>query len=143
MRFSGTVVVDANVAVKWYLPEEGEDAALEVFETGASGEATLIAPDMILAEVGNVFWLRHRRGHISRERVLEAWDSFRDAGISLTESGELMALALEISLDTGCAVYDALYVALAEAEGAKLVTADRKLVRTLEATPFASSVAEL
>lgn len=143
MRFSGTVVVDANVAVKWYLPEEGEDAAFEVFEAGASGEATLIAPDLILAEVGNVFWLRYRRGHIARERVLEAWDSFREAGISLAESGELMALALEISLDTGCAVYDALYVALAEAEGAKLVTADRKLIRTLEATPFARAVAEL
>ncbi len=143
MRFSGTVVVDANVAVKWYLPEEGEDEAFEVFEAGASGEVTLIAPDMILAEVGNVFWVQHRRGHISWERVLEAWNSFQQADIPLTASGTLMTFALDIALDTGCAVYDALYVALAEAEGAKLVTADRKLVRTLEATPFASSVVEL
>lgn len=143
MRFGGTVVVDANVAVKWYLPEEGEDEAFEVFEAGASGEATLIAPDIILAEVGNVFWLRHRRGHISRERVLEAWDSFRNAGIFLTESGGLMAFALEIALDTGCAVYDALYVALAEAEDAKFVTADRKLIRALGGTPFGGAVTGL
>jgi len=139
----GTIVVDANVAVKWYLPEEGEDAAMEVLEAGAGGEATLIAPDLILPEVGNVFWLRHRRGHISREHVLEAWESFQDAGISLTESGGLMSLALEIALGTGCAVYDALYVALAEAEDARLVTADRKLVRTLEGKAFGGSVVQL
>ncbi len=143
MRFDSIIVVDANVAVKWYLPEEGEEEAFEVFEAGSRGETTLVAPDMILPEVGNVFWLRHRRGHISRERVLEAWDSFRNAGISLRESGPLMFFALEIALDTGCAVYDALYVALAEAEDAKLITADRKLVRTLEATPFQESVVEL
>jgi predicted nucleic acid-binding protein len=143
VRFDNIIVVDANVAVKWYLPEEGEEEAFEVFEAGASGETTLIAPDMILPEVGNVFWLRHRRGHISRTRVQEAWGSFRNAGISLRESGPLMSFALEIALDTGCAVYDALYVALAEAEDAKLITADRKLVRTLEGTPFGDSVAQL
>ena len=143
MRFSGTIVVDANVAVKWYLPEEGEEKAFEVFEAGARGEAALIAPDLVLPEVGNVLWLRHRRGHVSRERVLEAWGSFRQADVFLRESGSLMSSALEIALEPGCAVSAALYVALAEAEDAKLVTADRKLVRTLEATPFASSITGL
>jgi len=137
------LVVDANVAVKWYLPEEGEDAAAGVLRAGEQGEVRMLAPDLILPEVGNVLWIRHRRGDISRERVLSAWASFTEVDISLSGSGRLMDSALDIALRTGCAVYDALYVALAEVHETELVTADRKLVRTLEGTPFANSVVAL
>ncbi len=44
---------------------------------------------------------------------------------------------MEIALATRHAVYDCVYVALAEAEGCELVTADDKLARTLRPSfPF-------
>ncbi len=139
----GALVVDASVAAKWYLKEEGHERAAAVMEAGLSRETKLLAPALLAAELGNVLWQRNRRGELIGDEVLEVWVAFASAPVDLFDIAPLMPLALEIALDTGCAVYDALYVALAEAEGAKRVTADRKLVRTLEATPFASSVAEL
>jgi predicted nucleic acid-binding protein len=41
------IVVDANVAAKWYLPELGSEAALELMD----GASPLFAPDLIRLEV--------------------------------------------------------------------------------------------
>ncbi len=136
-------MVDASVAAKWYLQEEGHGRAASIMESGLRRETKLLAPVLLAAELGNVLWQRNRRGELIRDEILEVWTAFASAPVDLFDIVPLMPLALEISLDAGCAVYDALYVALAEAEDAKLVTADRKLVRTLEATPFAGSIAGL
>lgn len=141
--FGDALVVDASVAAKWYLKEEEHQRAAPIMEAGMRRETKLIAPVLIVAEIGNVLWQRNRRGELIEDEVREVWAAFGVAPVDLFDIARLMPLALEIALDTGCAVYDALYVALAEAEGAKLVTADRKLIRTLDGTPFGDSVVEL
>jgi len=52
----GTLVVDAGVVVKWYIPESGSDRAAALLET----DRRLIAPDLLLAEVANVLWKSRR-----------------------------------------------------------------------------------
>lgn len=134
------LVVDASVAAKWYVPEVLSEEAVRLLEAGVRGEVRLIAPSLLLPELGNVLWRRHRRGDISRERVREAWAALEAAPLSFIEMGPLMPAALEVALACGCTVYDGLYVALAEArrdEDATLLTADRKLVTRLAGTPFA------
>jgi len=54
-----------------------------------------------------------------------------------------MPLAAEVALQSGCIIYDTLFVALAEAEEAVVVTADEKLLRTLEGTSYAGRVAHV
>lgn len=134
-EFGDILVVDASVAAKWYLKEEDEDRAA-IMESGLREEARLIAPVLIVAELGNVLWQRSRRGEMITDEVREVWAAFEAAPLDLLDIAPLMPLALDISLGTGCAVYDALYVALAEAE-------DAKLVRVLEGTPFAEKVETL
>ena len=56
-----TVVVDASVAAKWALKEE-HSAAANALRT----EDGLIAPSLIAAELGSVFWKAFRRGALSR-----------------------------------------------------------------------------
>ena len=51
-----TLVVDSSVAVKWYLEEEGSDRA----ESLLRRNARLLAPDLLLPELGNVLWKRRR-----------------------------------------------------------------------------------
>jgi predicted nucleic acid-binding protein len=80
---------------------------------------------------------------LTRDEIGEVWKAFSAAPITLVGITSLMPPALDIALDSGCAVYDALYLALAEAREAKLVTADGKLVRTLEGSSFANSVVAL
>jgi len=45
-------VVDASVVVKWFLPESGTPAADFLLEKFLNNEADLIAPDVLLLEVG-------------------------------------------------------------------------------------------
>ena len=51
-------VIDASVAVKWFLPEIHTDAA----EKWMARDAAFLAPDLIYAEFGNVLWKRARSG---------------------------------------------------------------------------------
>jgi predicted nucleic acid-binding protein len=56
----------------------------------------------------------------------------------------LLIRAMEMAISTKQAVYDCIYVAMAEAEGCELVTADDKLARSLRPNyPFIISLAAL
>ena len=50
-------VVDASVAIKWFLPEIHSDAALPLL----AHKHLLHAPDLIFSEFGNVLWKRVRK----------------------------------------------------------------------------------
>ena len=50
------IVIDASVAAKWYLPEKGSDAAVELQE----GPDQLFAPDLIRMEVAGSITRRVR-----------------------------------------------------------------------------------
>ena len=63
------LVVDTNVAVKWYLTENLEDEALTVLDAGERGDAVLLAPDTIEPEFWNVLWQRYRRAELSLDEV--------------------------------------------------------------------------
>ncbi|MBI2863205.1 MAG: hypothetical protein HYX94_01405 [Chloroflexi bacterium] len=45
MKAAPKAVVDASLAVKWYVPEPGSKAASAILDSGAS----LLAPDIIIA----------------------------------------------------------------------------------------------
>lgn len=125
------LVVDASVAAKWYLKEELFEEAVRAIEAGVRGEATLLAPVLLAAELGSVLWQRYRREELSVEEVRDVWAAFEAAPLTLVRIEQLMPTALEVAVGCGCTVYDALYVALAEAyaaNGAVLVTADRRLL---------------
>jgi predicted nucleic acid-binding protein len=51
-----SLVVDSSVAVKWYLPENGSERAASLLEAAIR----LVAPDLLIPEVGNVLWTRRR-----------------------------------------------------------------------------------
>ena len=118
-------VVDASVAAKWVVAEVGSDAARRVLE----GPGPLIAPDLLIAEVGNVLWKKVTRRAISQRHAHEAMVWLPELFDRLFDSAALAPRALEIAVKHGATVYDCLYVALAEAAGshAVLVTADQDL----------------
>jgi predicted nucleic acid-binding protein len=52
------------------------------------------------------------------------------------ETLPLRQVALEIALQIGSSIYDGLFLALALQLGGRLVTADSKLHRTIQSSPF-------
>ena len=51
-------VIDASVAAKWLLPEDGSDQASALL-----GDELLV-PDLLFAELANIFWKKQMRGEI-------------------------------------------------------------------------------
>ena len=126
----GSLVVDASVAVKWVIPEEGSDRARGLLDAAAHDEARLLAPDIYVAEVANVLWKRtHLTGDLLEGDAREALDSLIATLPVLVPGSALAGQALELALAFGRPLYDCLYVALALRAGCPLVTADRRLVR--------------
>ena len=119
------IVVDANVAIKWFLREPGSDAALELL----SGVEQLVAPDLIEIEVPGALTRSFRQGYITeaiaRERC-SAWaDRLSDGAITLLSSQSLLSEATTLSLEIRHSLQDCLYLAAAKHLGADLITADR------------------
>lgn len=140
------LVVDTNVAVKAYLEEEFNEEALVVLDAGNYGGADLIAPSHMLPEFWNALSKRNRRDELSLDEAQRIWESFNDYPVTLYELAPIADRAVEIAKDTGCTVYDALFVALADdeqAEDAVLVTDDRKLLRKLDGSSFAGHARHL
>ena len=134
------VVIDASVAVKWYVPEPGSAAAAALL----AAPIIRMAPDLLTAEVGNTLWKRTRRGELRRDDALSIAAAFvSNLPLDLRPSTNLLEGALEIAMYLRCPVYDGLYIGLAVAEGCQMVTADARLVRMTQGTSLEPFVRRL
>jgi predicted nucleic acid-binding protein len=129
-----TLVVDASVALTWFLSEEPHASrALTI----AQDEPALIAPDFLIAEVCDAAWRSVKLGRLSQpqaDAIAANLPHFFEALVSTTR---LAPRAVAIAAQLDHPVYDCLYLALAEMERTRLVTADAHLVGKVRATPWA------
>ena len=126
-----TLVVDASVAVKWILPEDGHEEAVLLQDQYQEEKIDLIAPTLLIAEVANVLWKRARRGDLTVHDAQHCFQGFlRDSPI-LMESSAMEASALALALAHGRPVYDCLYLALALEHRCDLITADERFFRAM------------
>jgi len=133
------LVIDASVAIKWLLPEEGSELALSILEQGFS----LAAPDLIVSEIGNVLWKKSRTGQISPQASLRLLAEFQSLSMRIISSVQIATIALGIAQRCERSYYDSLYLALAETLEAPLITADQKFRNALQGTPYQDRVIPL
>jgi predicted nucleic acid-binding protein len=133
------LVVDASVAVKWFLVEPGDREALALLD----GDEPLIAPELVVAEVVNAVWKRLVSGGVDASQAADVPRAIPKVFAELRPIGPLAARALEIAAELRHPAYDCFYLALAEDQSAKLVTADRRLAGRLCGTPWAERVISL
>jgi len=127
-----TLVVDASVAAKWFI-QEPETPFADVIRNAES----VIAPDLIIAEVMNAAWKHVRLRHISPEHARSIAVNLPRAFAKVIPSVELAVRVLEIAVALDHPVYDAFYLAAAEREDTQLVTADGRLFQRTRRTRFA------
>jgi predicted nucleic acid-binding protein len=125
------VVVDASVAVKWFIAEDKANDALELL--GKNYE--LHAPDLLFLEVDNVLCKLIRRGLLSEEEGFDIHNKILAFPIRSYPSQSFREEAFHLAIGTKRSVYDCLYLALAEALDGRLVTADGKLFQALGNSP--------
>lgn len=121
-----TLVIDASIAIKWVIEEEGTPQALTLRRT-----ARLLAPELLVAECANILWKKARRNELSREEALLAARLLQTAAIELVPTRSLLAAATRIAIELDHPAYDCLYLALAIENDCRFVTADERFLRKL------------
>ena len=125
----GCIVVDASVAIKWVVYQPGSDEALRHLHDWVRSGVTLAAPPLLRYEAVNVLHQCVRRGSISADRALASLHALLDIPLVYPEESDRRAVqSLAWAHAFGLpAAHDAAYLALADALGAVLWTADRQL----------------
>jgi predicted nucleic acid-binding protein len=132
-------VVDVSVAIKWFVKEPLHDEADRLLD----GRGDLHAPDFLIVELANAAWKKARRKEIGRLQAMEMVQGCLQGVPTLHRSTDLAQRALQIGLELDHPVYDCVYIACAEELGRILVTADARLARVVQATPFSARVVHL
>lgn len=134
-----TVIVDASVALKWVVEEDGAEAALALIN-----DESLCAPDLMLVECANALWVMVRRRLVSSDHARSGLAAIAATPMRVVPSGLHVAAAQAIAFEIDRTVYDSLYLAVAIAERATLVTADSAFVRAVTAHPvYKNAIAPL
>ena len=116
------IVVVASVIVEMLLRTE---AGIRVTPHIEATTSTVHSPHLLDAEVAHVVRRYTLAGDIDQERGVEMVGILRDLVIHRHDHRPLLGRVWELRHSIGA--YDALYVALAEALGAPLLTADSRL----------------
>jgi predicted nucleic acid-binding protein len=121
-------VVDASVAVKWYVIEQFTDVAITFY---AENQGHLIAPDIFTVEVVAALV---RRANIEKSFQPDSQKSIGNF-LQLLDSGLVQArpisfkqtaTAASLAIDLGHPLKDCLYLTLAMELGCELVTCDTR-----------------
>jgi len=130
-------VVDVCVAVKWFVPEKYSQEAAVLL----NGSYSLMAPDYLLPEAGNVFWKKIRFNEISLQEGQQALTAIQNAPMQLIDSKLLLQGAFDLANQSGRSIYDCFYLALAIQENCQMVPSDEKFFNALQNTGWAVSLA--
>ncbi|MBC6424789.1 MAG: type II toxin-antitoxin system VapC family toxin [Hormoscilla sp. SP12CHS1] len=127
-------VVDANVVAKWFIPEEYADMALRLLNESHE----LLAPDYVLAELGNILWKKIMLGDISQAEAQSILPAFRLLSVQLHPIESRLGQALEMAANFQRSIYDCFYLTLAVEYQCQMITADRKFYNALQSSSLAA-----
>jgi len=116
-------VIDASVAIKWVLPEQGSETARRLLD------ARLVAPDLLLVECANILWKHVRRGELHAAAATARLASLLLVRMESLPTSALVSGALSRAVQHRHPAYDCVYLEAACHSGLPLVTADRALAR--------------
>lgn len=120
------------------VPEEGSAAAFDLI-----GREELLAPTLLLSEVGNALWKKVRRNQVDAAVSFDEELANLSSLLVLREEGWIIGRALAMARALDHPVYDCVYLSLAEAESTKVVTADRRFLRAVRKSAWKALVEEL
>jgi predicted nucleic acid-binding protein len=120
------VAVDASVAIKWLVREEYSDIAERLTTSGLE----LVAPDIIVLEVTNGLLRAARQNRFDPADLRQAFARLPAFLYRRVPSLDYESVAFNIALQCACPIYDAAYIAIAQATGAPLATADERQIAT-------------
>ncbi|MDP4028813.1 MAG: type II toxin-antitoxin system VapC family toxin [Gallionella sp.] len=121
-------VIDTSALIRLYVPDGPLHPQIETaFNQAASGAELVLAPELLLAEAANVLLRKRRRSELTAQELIELLQAVGSLPIRFCGHADLILPACTLAEAHGLSVYDALYLALAERHGARLITSDDAL----------------
>jgi predicted nucleic acid-binding protein len=133
------IVVDASVAVKWFVNEPGHRAALAL----TTGREVLGAPDFALLEILNVLRRKLRSGNMTSDQFRAASQLLPCYFDQLVPASQLVNDSVVLSSDLDHSIYDCAYLACARLTQSVLLTADLRFVDKAERAGYGALVRRL
>lgn len=133
------LVIDASVAVKWFVSEEASDKADEV----SASDYTLLAPRLIMTEVANALARKAIQKLITPLEAAEYVRALPQFLAGLLDVDDLIEPALQNACNHNHPIYDFIYLEAARRRDTKMLTADRKLIAKVKGTNLAKLVISL
>jgi predicted nucleic acid-binding protein len=129
-------IVDASVAVKWFVAETDSLVADEL----SASRHRLFAPGLIMAEAANALARKALAGLMSAAEARDYLHSLPYYLDDMIAVDELIESALENACTLRHPIYDLIYLEAARRLDAQLVTADRRFTTKIAGTAFARHV---
>lgn len=125
-------VIDASVAIKWFIWEEGTEEAQQLLDK----LSFFWVPGLFLIEVDAILTKKVRKGELEIADAFQKRRMFRQLPYKLIPFGEIAEFAFRLSTEFPITLYDATYLAAAVDHEGIFYTADKRLVNGMSDTPF-------
>ena len=122
------IALDASVVIKWFKDEDEKyvDFALSIQNEKLQGDFEIIVPDLLFHEVLNTFLTKPG---FTRKDISAIKESLIKMNMKVIYPGsKLFEETINISLKNKLTFYDALYIAVADANDAILYTEDMEIL---------------
>jgi predicted nucleic acid-binding protein len=128
------IVADNSALVPLFLPDEAEDYSQALLELVLKG-AAMKSASFCQIEFGNVIATSVRRKRLTQAEAAYAHKKFSELPVEFVDyvTAATMPAIHDLALRRDLSFYDALYLALAMEEGAKLATLDQPLRKAAQA----------
>ncbi len=133
------LVIDASVAIKWFLAENLHAEARRLLD----GDDILHAPDLLPVEMANAAWKKAKRKEIDGGQAKAIALAHLRGVPELRPSADLIDRALQMALELDHPVHDCVYLACAEAVGGIVATADKRFQDAVRASEWSRLIRHL
>ena len=130
------LVVDSNVAVKWFVDEPLHAEACHIYKY----QQDILAPEFVIVEVANVVWEKVRRKEIGADQAYEIINLVIEALPGFIHSPDILVQAAKIAIELAHPVYDCLYLACINEPLDALVTSDKRFFKKVKDTRFGARI---
>jgi predicted nucleic acid-binding protein len=131
-------VLDTSALLRVFIPDGPLPPRLENLLRGAArGDDALIAPELMAAEAFQVLHKKREKGLLSPAEWKDVSRDILALPVKYFGHRDILPRAAQIARAHGLTVYDALFLSLAEAKNAPLVTADHALGKAASAMGLA------
>ncbi|MFW9779803.1 MAG: type II toxin-antitoxin system VapC family toxin [Candidatus Heimdallarchaeota archaeon] len=124
-----TLVIDASVALKWFVDEIHTEKALKLREF-LRKDATPVVPALFFYEIANVLRYKPEFGSNDVMNIIKTLLNFQFKIELLDE--KLTDLTAKLAYQFGITIYDASYIAIGQLYQVHFITADEKLVSQIQ-----------